>query len=214
MTAVLQITPNLSVAPLINMRNADFARLYACGLRWCLFGGREGDGPLDEQYLFKCVKRCAEVSYFDGQREQELCWIGFYLGMIHGGVLSPDGTPRQDVTTLVRLHSQNCTSGYQAGREWFFRIANINERALSDDEITEQLQELVMNTPSYDDKDGVWHFTLGCLLGELSGPLFSWRPQEQHLWEEKCRTLPCLKDIEVRSTESPAVSQLQFQESW
>lgn len=45
MSNTLQITNKLLVTPLIDMRNATFAKHYCDGLRWSLSGDYKGDKP-------------------------------------------------------------------------------------------------------------------------------------------------------------------------
>lgn len=40
---------------------------------------------------------------------------------------------------------------------------------------------------SFADSEATWNFSIGCVLGELSGQLFPQTPQEQRYWEEAMR---------------------------
>jgi hypothetical protein len=58
-----------------------------------------------------------QIKRFDGHPEESLRQdIGFFLGMLHGGVLTPEGTLRPDANTLVILHTRNFREGYARGR--------------------------------------------------------------------------------------------------
>ena len=94
-----------TILPLIDIHSSEFARSYELGLWWSLFGEREEAGPLDDRYLVDNLKIYAEKGCFDGQPDQTLFTsVGFSIGMIHGGVLSPQaGTLLPDVTTLVTI---------------------------------------------------------------------------------------------------------------
>jgi len=51
-----------------------------------------------------CAKTCGtpRLNRFDGDQDEPLrADLGFFLGMLHGGVLTPDGTLRPDANTLV-----------------------------------------------------------------------------------------------------------------
>lgn len=96
--ATLQITKKLYVIPLIDVQSTTFAERYVTGVRLRLFGWREhgeveAQGPLPAYYLIDNPKRCAQINGFDGCHEEPLRKdIGFFLGLLHGGVLTPDST--------------------------------------------------------------------------------------------------------------------------
>jgi len=124
--ATLQITKKLYVIPLIDVQIATSAERYVTGVRLWLFGWREhgeveAQGPLPAYYLIDNPKRCAQINRFDGCHEESLRKdIGFFLGLLHGGVLTPDGTLRPDAKTLVFLHTQDFREGYECGRWDYF----------------------------------------------------------------------------------------------
>lgn len=94
------------------------------------------------------------------------------------------GTLRSDVTALVDLEdNQDAISGYKAGRQWFFEEATPDERTITDEQLIQRLRELTMDAETWHDPEGVWFFTVGCLLGELSGHLFPLSQEEQRQWE-------------------------------
>ena len=58
---------------------------------------------------------CAQINRFDGRHEKPLRQdIGFFLGMLHGGVLTPDAN------TLVIVHTKDFREGYERGRRDYF----------------------------------------------------------------------------------------------
>ncbi len=124
--APLQITKKLHISPLIDIQSPPFAQRYVSGVHWRLFGWRrhgeiEAQGPLPEHYLITNLKMCAQLNRFDGCHDEQLREdIGFFLGMLHGGVLTPDGTLRPDAKTLVILHTQDFREGYERGRRDYF----------------------------------------------------------------------------------------------
>jgi hypothetical protein len=91
-----------------------------------LFGWREhgevkAQGPLPEHYLMNNLKMCAQNSRFEGRHEEPLRQdIGFFLEMLCGGVLTPDGTLRPDANTLVIVHTKDFREGYERGRRDYF----------------------------------------------------------------------------------------------
>lgn len=100
------------VTPLIDIRNTDFGKAYEQGLWWSMFGGREGDGLLDDRYLVDNLKTFAAHGWFTGEPHSWLSHIGFLIGMLHGAVLVPrTGDLRPGVTTLVIFTSKDCRRG-------------------------------------------------------------------------------------------------------
>ena len=124
--APLQITKKLHVTPLIDIQSPTFARRYVGGVHWRLFGWREHgevqtQGPLPEDYLIDNLKMCAQLNRFDGDQDEPLrADSGFFLGMLHGGVLTPSGTLRPDAKTLVSIHTRAFREGYARGRRTYF----------------------------------------------------------------------------------------------
>ncbi len=86
---------------------------------------------------------------FDGAHETQLREaIGTYVGIVHAGVLSPDGTLRPDVTTLIQLDDPDVARGYAAGRDFFFLQAESEEeRTLTDERVIAWLKEIVQEAP-------------------------------------------------------------------
>lgn len=106
--------------------------------------------------------------------------VGGYLGTIHAGVLSVlTGQLRPDVTTLVAICNQDAARGYRAGREWLFVDAEPYERRYTESRLMERLRESVLEMVHWQDCDSTWFFSIGCLLGELSGQLLPINDQEQ-----------------------------------
>ena len=118
MPAPLRITKKLSVTPLLDSRNDDFALRYSCGLRWSLYGEYEGDKPVPDSYLVENLKHDAGKGFLDGQHDDCLPSLGFYFGMLHGGILSSrTGQLRPDVIAL---------QGYpDDGTSWYYSIGCI-----------------------------------------------------------------------------------------
>ena len=88
---------------------------------WREHGEVEAQGPLPEHYLMNNLKMCAQNSRFEGRHEEPLRQdIGFFLEMLCGGVLTPDGTLRPDANTLVIVHTKDFREGYERGRRNYF----------------------------------------------------------------------------------------------
>ena len=68
--------------------------------------------------------------------------------------------------------------------------------------------------PAFGDSDETWNFSIGCVLGELSGQLFPQTQQEYEHWEETKRRFEehCKRhqDTQSRHTEPlPVLTALQ-----
>jgi hypothetical protein len=184
MPNTLRITNKLSVTPLIDMHNAAFARHYRDGLWWSLSGDYKGDKPLSDTHLVANLKRDVTKGYFDGLHEDSLLYIGFYFGALHGCLLSPQtGQLRPDVTALVTFSHPDAARGYDVGREYYFIDSEPNEPRYTDSDLIERLRELTRESVQFHDEEETWYYALGCILGELSGQLFSATSQEYVHWE-------------------------------
>ncbi len=123
----------------------------------------------------------------DRQQGYWLPTIGFHIGRLHGAILSPQtGQLRPDVTMLASFINKKTARGYDVGREWYFvhsLIEEPDERTYSDTQLIERLQETERESVEFSDEEGTWYYTLGCLLGELSGHVFPATSQEYARWE-------------------------------
>jgi hypothetical protein len=182
--ATLQITKKLHITPLIDIQSAIFAEWYVTGVHWRLFGWREhgevqAQGPLPENYLIDNLRMCAKLNRFDERHAPQLRQdIGFFFGMLHGGVLTPDGALRSEATTLVFLDTKDFREGYARGRRDYF--TQYEEIAHTEDELLEVLiwraEENLYLSPK---EQHTLRWATGCTVGELSGRLFPLTEQEQ-----------------------------------
>lgn len=172
---------------LVDSETTEFAANYQRGFRWAMHGKQEKTGPLEDQYVIENLTAGREHGWFDEQQRPVLVQhIGFLLGMIHGGVISPEtNTILSNATTLVMLHNTQFQRGYQAGREYYFLDANPDEWRRTDSSVISYLQDTLMDWSKNRDPEAVWHFCLGCLIGELSGQIFPCTQQEIHSWEQE-----------------------------
>lgn len=176
-------TRKQSFIPLLDIQSAPFAEQYERGVWWSMYGDEQGKGPVPASYLVTNLKRYAERDYFNKHDPYYLHHIGFFLGMYHGGVLEPSaGQRRSDVTTLAHLDHTNAKQGYRAGREFFFVDAELHERRFTEICLIEWLRESVTEMTDWKNGDDTWFFSVGCLLGELSGHLFPMNQQEQKVY--------------------------------
>lgn len=181
--ATLQITEKLHTTPLIDIQSDTFAKQYVVGVRWRLFGWHEhgeveAQGPLPEDYLIGNLKMCAQINRFDGRHDEQLrVDIAFFLGMLHGGVLTPDGTLRSDANTLVILHTKEFRQGYERGRHGYF--TQYEQITHTEDELLDLLKACAKENLYLDREQSMLSFVTGCIVGELSGRLFPMTEQEQ-----------------------------------
>ncbi len=184
LTTTLRITSTLQITPLLDIQHEDVRQPYREGMSDSI---RHSSEPIPLTYLLTCLKQAIAVQVFDGQHQEAArAFVGFHLGSIHGAVLTAKGHRRPDVTTLVSLESRDAIRGYRAGRHWWFEEAEPQERRWTDNYVVERLHELALDAPEWhDDPEGVWQFTLACLMGELSAHMFPVTPKEQARWERE-----------------------------
>lgn len=110
--------------------------------------------------------------------------IGFHFGRLHGAILSPKtGELRPNVTVLAHFQDKQAARGYNVGREWYFIDAQPDERTYTDSSLLERLQNLMRDSIAFHDEDDTWCYSLGCILGELSGQIIPATSQEYVQWE-------------------------------
>ncbi len=188
MPNTLQITNELTVTPLIDMRNMAFAKHYRDGLCWSLSSDYGGDKPLSDTHLVANLKRDAAKGYFDGQHEDSLLYVGFYFGALHGCLLSQQtGRLCPGVTTLVTCSHPDAAKGYYVGRRDCFMDMPSNERIYTDSRLLEELCQIAQDVMGYPNEENTWHYSIGCLLGNMSTQVFPATPEECQQWEAEYR---------------------------
>lgn len=171
------------LTPLIDIESAAFAEQYDLGITWRLYGDERGSGPVTASYLVTNLQRYAEQDYFGTHDPYHLSHLGFFLGMYHGGILSPQtGQRHPGVTTLAHLDHRDAKRGYRAGREFYFVDAEPCEQRYTEASLIQRLRESVREMTTCHDSESTWFFSVGCLLGELSGPLFPMTETEQRIY--------------------------------
>ena len=184
----LQIAHNLHLTPLIDMKNPTFAKHYQDGLYWSLYGDYKGDKPFSDAHLVANLKRVAAKGYFDGQHEDRLLHVGFYLGALHGCLLSPEsGAIRSDVRALATFTPPDAAKGYYVGRRDCSMGRPPNERIYRDSELLEELCQIAQDVMGYPDEENSWYYSIGCVLGNLSEQVFPATPEEYQQWEAEYR---------------------------
>ncbi len=177
------VTKEQSLIPLIDIQSAAFAEQYVRGVWWSMYGDEQGKGPVAASYLVANLKHYAEHDHFGTSDPYHLHHLGFFLAMYHGGILSPQtGQLRCNVKTLAHLDHRDARRGYRAGREFYFVDAEPHELRPTESSLIARLRESVGEMAAWQDSERTWFFSVGCLLGELSGQLFSMTPAEQRVY--------------------------------
>lgn len=203
MPTSLRITSRLQVTPLLTIQHPPFEKLYRDGVYWSLFKER-CTSPLSDRYLLENVRATLRATDVDGQHAYWLPTIGFHFGRLHGAILSSrTGQPRQDVMALARFEHDPARRGYGVGRQWYFidsLLEQPDNRTFTDASLIERLQELERESLYFHEEESTWYYALGCILGELSGQLFSATSEEYAHWEEDHRLWTARAEQEARRT--------------
>jgi len=172
---------DVAITPFFDMQHKEMLHSYRKGIRAQIESER-GLRSIVDLVLF--LKLASQTNLFEFREPADTYrLVGYEFGFIHGGILTPERTLRADVTALVAFEdNQDALRGYQVGRQWFFEEAGPNERTMSDEQLVERLREWAKDAPSWRDSEGVWSFTVGCLLGEVSGHFFPLTDQERQQW--------------------------------
>jgi len=165
--------------------NGVWWRLHA----WRTHGEVDAQGPLPDTYFVNNLKACVARKEFDtptGEQwaQESVC---FFLGMLHGGVLSPKTSLlRPNVTTLIVITDHELARGYDVGRRWFFVDAMPDEdRIYTDEQVMQELCSLVQENREafFCPDDTLIQYSLGTLLGAVSARLFPATSEESQRWE-------------------------------
>ncbi len=208
------------ISPLIDFCSAESRRQYEHGVWWRLQGWRthgeeDAQGPLPDAYFVNNLKACVARKEFDtpaGERwvQQSVC---FFLGVLHGGVLSPTTELlRPHVTTLVVLENDELARGYDVGRRWYFVDAMPDENHVyTDEQVMEELRLLVQEERAAFSGEGdtLVQYTVGTLLGAISARLFPVTHEEQQRWEAERQRWMLLIEKQEQKTEPLSLNILQ-----
>ncbi len=185
----------LHIIPLIDICSVEAAKQYECGIWWRLHAWRTdsevSQGPLPDSYFIENLKARVAHHEFDNTApsehsvQQTLC---FWLGMLHGGVLSPEtGLLRPHATTLVVITHHEFAKGYNVGRRWYFFDAMPDEdRHYTEVRVIQELRDLVAEIPeefAEGADDTCIQYCVGTLLGAISARLFPMTKDEYSQWE-------------------------------
>lgn len=200
-------TRKQSLLPLLDIQSPAFAEGYERGVWWSMHGEGQGTGPFSIHALQVTLERSSAHRFCEQQDPYWHHHIGFFIGMYHGGVLSAQtGLLRPGVSALIVLDSPDAARGYRVGREAFFHEVEPRYR-YTEHALMEHLHELVMDAPCWKESEGTWDYTLGCLLGELSGFLFPETHEEEQAWQETCRIWEARQRRDVREKQQSTLLQ-------
>ncbi len=200
-------TRKQSLLPLLDIQSIAFIEEYERGVWWGMHGEGQGTGPFSICSLKATLERSSAHRSFEQQDSSWRYHIGFFIGVYHGGVLSPHtGLLRPDVSALIVLDSPETTRGYRVGREAFFHELELHYR-YTEHTLIERFRELVSDAPYWKEPEGTWNYALGCLLGELSGSLFPETHEEEQTWQEACRTWEAQQGQDARAGQQSALLQ-------
>jgi len=104
------------VTALLDIRNAAFAHQCGLGIWWAMYGDEQGKGPYPDSYLIENIERNIRCGRFDSPSSEWFSSLGFYLGMIHGGMLDPRSCQLRQLESLVILTDLDFTNDYHYGQ--------------------------------------------------------------------------------------------------
>ncbi len=116
MPTLIPVTRSFSVQPLVDINDPDFAHWYELGVFWAMYGDEQGRGPYEDRYLIENGSRNPRAGRYDSISSAWFSSMGFYLGMLHGGMLEPRTNQLRSSETLVVLTDPDFTEGYHQGR--------------------------------------------------------------------------------------------------
>ncbi len=188
MPTTIPLTKKLHVTALIDIETPDFLTYYRNGLWWSIYGDWERSGPLPDTYLIDNLKQGASKGFFEHRHDEWLPRIGFYFGMLHGGILSPDtGVLCSDVSTLASLTHCDSQRGYEIGRRDCSMNCVSDQRISTEGELLEEVRQIALDAIAYPDEPDSWFYSIGCLLGNMSLQVFPATPHEYAHWEAQYR---------------------------
>ena len=115
MPTIISVTRRLSVEPLLDINDPEFARWYSHGVFWAMYGDYQGLGPYDDRYLIENISRNIEAGRYGRPDSPWFASAGFYFGMVHGGMIEPGTHALRICPAIVVLTDPDFARGYEAG---------------------------------------------------------------------------------------------------
>src|SRR5439155_11948557 len=103
MTTRIAVTRKFDVSALLTIHNSEFANWYSHGVWWAIYGDFQGQGIYEDRYLIDNVLRNIAQGWYNQPLSGALLSSGFYLGMIHGGNITPKSHTLRQVSSIVAL---------------------------------------------------------------------------------------------------------------
>jgi hypothetical protein len=125
MAELVPITETLSVVPLLDLVYPSFTQWYSWGVWWAIYGDQQGDGPVHDTYLIDNVSRSIENGWYADLHSEQSAASGFYLGMVHGGMIDPSTSRLRSSKTMVVLTDLEFQTGYESGRARPYDVSDI-----------------------------------------------------------------------------------------
>jgi hypothetical protein len=112
MPTIISVTRRFSVQALFDITDPEFARWYGHGLFWAMYGDYQGNGPYEDIYLIENISRNLQAGRYNNPSSPWFTSLGFYLGMLRGGMLDPATRQLRERNTLVVLTDPDFARGY------------------------------------------------------------------------------------------------------
>ena len=167
----ISVTRNFSVCPLLAIEDPEFAHWYGLGTFWAMYGDEQGSGPHQDMYIIENISRNLYAGWYNSLSSSWFASVGFYLGIVHGGMIDPATCQLRPSDTLVILTDPDFTQGYHVGRDYYFTEALLGGRHLTDQLFVEAIHNLALDHATWHDPEEVLRYSLGCRIGELSSAL-------------------------------------------
>ncbi len=185
MPNLITVNRKLKTQALLEIENPDFAHWYGLGVWWAMYGDGQGNGPYDDQYLFDTIISHIQSGWYDDLASIHFPAVGFYLGMIHGGMIDPYTLQLHTSASLVILTDPDFTKGYHVGREYFFFEAPPEEHPMTDTFLVETIHSWALEYCTWKEPEECLRYVLGCRIGALSGELLPMGEEERMRIEEE-----------------------------
>jgi hypothetical protein len=112
MPTCITVRRNFVVPSLLEITDPEFVHQYGMGVWWAMFGDYQGNGPYDDRYLIENISRNIQVGRYNNPSSPWFTSLGFYLGMLRGGMLDPATRQLRERNTLVVLTDPDFARGY------------------------------------------------------------------------------------------------------
>jgi hypothetical protein len=171
MTTLVSVTRKLSVEALLHIHNPQFKHWYELGVWWAMYGDEQGKGVYEDTYLIDNIERGIVQGRYSDLASEDFPHLGFYLGMIHGGIIDPRTHQLRAADAVVVLKDPDFIKGYQVGREYYFHEAPEHEKCVTDAYLIDTIHGWALGYHEWQERKQVLRYVLGCRIGALSARL-------------------------------------------